>query len=400
MHVTATLPQTISAGRRAAFEVLEAVAKEAYASDALRDATRVLSTRDAGLAGQIVFGVLRHQSQLDYLISKYAGRPVEKLDLVVKIALRAAIFQLRYLERIPAYAAVHDAVELVKRRKRAASGLTNAILRKVNRDAVTWPDTATELSAPGWLIARWSRHFDEAQARKIARAALQEPIRYIRVPAGEALPPGVEAEATAVAGCYRLHSGLLPGMRLQDIGSQTIVPLLDLRAGMRYLDLCAAPGNKTLQALEAPLARAVACDISPQRIGDIPAACPRVVLDATQPLPFATLFDRILIDAPCSGTGTLGRNPEIKWRVSESDFGHFGHKQIQIARQAIRLLAPGGKLVYATCSLEHEENEDVVQTLLAHDPELRCEHEMWRLPGRDEGDGFYAAVLTLPKASG
>jgi 16S rRNA (cytosine967-C5)-methyltransferase len=364
MRVTETLTQPISAARRAAFRVLEAVADGAYASDSLREATRPLSARDAGLAGQIVFGSLRYQSQLDYLIERYSERQAEGLDLIVKIALRAAIFQLRYLERIPAHAAVHDSVELVKRRKRAASGLTNAVLRKVNRNAVSWPDVATEVSCPAWLLERWSRHFDTAQARKIAEAALAEPVPYLR------------------------------GTRLQDISSQAIVPLLELRAGMRYLDLCAAPGNKTLQALETSLQLAVACDISPRRIAEIPPLCPRVVLDATQPLPFSIPFDRILIDAPCSGTGTLGRNPEIKWRVTESDFARFGQKQAQILGQAVPLLAPGGKLVYATCSLEREENEDVVEAVLAAHPELHHERELWRLPGRDEGDGFYAAVLT------
>jgi 16S rRNA (cytosine967-C5)-methyltransferase len=372
---------------------LEAVAGGAYASDSLRDATRPLSARDAGLAGQIVFGSLRFQGQLDYLIARYAQRPVEELDLIVKIALRATIFQLRYLERIPAYAAVDEAVELVKRRKRAASGLTNAVLRKIDRAAVPWPDTATELSCPAWLLTRWSRHFDDAQARRIAEAALHEPIPYVRVPEGEPLPPGVEAEPTAVAGCYQLRSGSWPGMRLQDIGSQAIVPLLELRAGMRYLDLCAAPGNKMLQALEAPLQLAVACDISPRRIAEIPPVCPRVVLDATKPLPFGERFDRILIDAPCSGTGTLGRNPEIKWRITENDFARFAEMQIQIVECALLLLAPGGKLVYATCSLEREENEGVVEAVLAAHPELRREHDLWRLPGRDEGDGFYAALL-------
>jgi 16S rRNA (cytosine967-C5)-methyltransferase len=372
MHVTGVSTHPISAARRVAFEVLEAVAGGAYASDSLRDAAHPLSTRDAGLAGQIVFGSLRFQGQLDYLIARYARRPAEELDLIVKIALRATIFQLRYLERVPAYAAVDEAVELVKRRKRAASGLTNAVLRKVDRAAVPWPDAATELSCPAWLIERWSRHFDAAQARKIATAALQEPVRYLR------------------------------GTRLQDIGSQAIVPLLELRAGMRYLDLCAAPGNKMLQAVETPLRFAVACDISPRRIAEIPSACPRVVLDATQPLPFSIPFDRILIDAPCSGTGTLGRNPEIKWRVTENDFARFAEKQVQIVEQALRLLAPDGKLVYATCSLEREENEDVVEAVVAAHPELRRERELWRLPGRDEGDGFYAAVLATvadPSAS-
>ena len=184
-------------------------------------------------------------------------------------------------------------------------------------------------------------------------------------------------------------------MRLHDISSQAILPLLDLRPGHSYLDLCAAPGNKTLQALETPLRLAVACDVSPKRIREIPKVCPRVVLDATRPLPFGRRFDRIFIDAPCSGTGTLGRNPEIKWRVQEQDFGKFGSKQLAILGEAVRLLGAGGKLLYATCSLEREENEDLIRESLRLWPDLRCEREMWRVPGRDEGDGFYAALLGL-----
>jgi len=207
------------------------------------------------------------------------------------------------------------------------------------------------------------------------------------------LPAGLQVEATNLPGAYRLLSPASPHLRLHDIGSQSIVPFLDLKPGLRYLDLCAAPGNKTVQALETPLALAIACDVSPERIRDIAPVCPRIVLDATEPLPFAIPFDRIFIDAPCSGTGTLGRNPEIKWRLEETDLPRFAEKQLRILRQAARLLASGGKLVYATCSLEQEENEEVVRALLNDELELHCEREIWRIPGRDEGDGFFAAVL-------
>jgi 16S rRNA (cytosine967-C5)-methyltransferase len=394
MPVTDVWTHSISPARKAAFHVLETVSSGGYASDAVRLATATLSTRDAGLAHQIVFGCLRYQAQLDHLIAAYSGRPPEQLDRIVAIALRAGIFQMRYLERIPAHAAVHDSVEFVKHHKRAAAGLTNAVLRKVNRSPVTWPDSSTELSCPDWLLARWSKHFTPELAREIAGAALAEPVHYVRVPAGEESPANLELEPTSVAGAYRLLSAAPPGMRLHDVSSQSIVPLLALAPGLRYLDLCAAPGNKTLQALETPLALAVACDISPARIRDVPPVCPRIVLDAAEPLPFRIPFDRIFIDAPCSGTGTLGRNPEIKWRLKESDLPRFAEKQLGIVRQAARLLAPAGKLVYATCSLEQEENEEVVRVLLEEEPSLRREREIWRIPGRDEGDGFFAAVLT------
>ena len=364
MRVTGVLMGEISAARRAAFDVLQAVARGGYAADILRARTRPLTERDAGLTGQIVFGCLRFQSQLDHLIARYSGRNPGELDQAVLIILRAAIFQLRYLTKIPTHAAVHEAVELAKHHKRAAAGFVNAVLRKVNRDPVSWPDLPAELSCPAWLLDRWTAHFGAEQARQIAAAALEEPVPYMR------------------------------NQRFQDIGSQALIPLLDLQPGHTYLDLCAAPGNKTLQALETPLALAVACDISPKRIRDIPPVCPRVILDATRPLPFEAKFDRILVDAPCSGTGTLSRNPEIKWRVQKPDFANFHARQLEIVSHAVRLLAQDGKLLYATCSLESEENEDVVRTLMERVPDLRCEQTLWRLPGREPGDGFYAALLS------
>ena len=148
------------------------------------------------------------------------------------------------------------------------------------------------------------------------------------------------------------------------------------------------------QALEMPLSLTVACDINLKRLENVPAECLRVVLDGREPLPFSSQFDRIFIDAPCSGTGTIGRNPEIKWRVQEPDFVRFGREQVELLRRATALLAPEGKLLYATCSLEQEENEEVVQQFRGEEPQMRVEREEWRIPGREEGDGFYAAVFS------
>jgi 16S rRNA (cytosine967-C5)-methyltransferase len=185
------------------------------------------------------------------------------------------------------------------------------------------------------------------------------------------------------------------GGRIQDIGSQSIVPLLGLAPGQRFLDLCAAPGNKTAQALESGV-RAVACDLHFRRLAPMRSLTPNlVVLDATQPLPFARPFDRILLDAPCSGTGTLGRNPEIKWRLAGSHLDDLHRRQAALLAQARAALAPGGLLVYSTCSLEPEENEAVVAAV---PPDLVVE-TMRRLPGRDAGDGFYAAVIKSDKSA-
>jgi 16S rRNA (cytosine967-C5)-methyltransferase len=388
----------ISPARLAAFEVLLAVESGAYASDDLRLRSGTLSGRDAGLAAQIVFGCLRFQNQLDYLLGMYSGRKAASLDPELRIALRAAIFQIRYLERVPAHAAVHNSVEFVKKRQRAATGLANAVLRKVNRDPVDWPDRATAVSCPEWLLRRWQHSFGEEAALGIARVALHEPAHFVRVPPGAEIPAGLEIEATPVPGCYRfMDGGVSDSLRFHDISSQSIVPLLDLQAGQSYLDLCAAPGNKTIQAMETSLGRVVACDISGDRMRYLTAPCDRVILDATEPLPFSIKFDRILLDAPCTGTGTLAGNPEIKWRMKPGDFLRFHRKQTAILAHALSALMPAGKLVYATCSLDREENQDVVKAALSQFPSFHGDNEIYRIPGRDDGDGFYAAVISRRK---
>ena len=354
----------ISPARVAAFQILKRVETDGgYASDLLGRATQ-LDSRDAGLTSQIVFGCLRYQSQIDYLALRYASRQTLKLEVPVRIALRMGIFQIRHLDRVPMHAAVSESVELVKwAGKHSAAGLVNAILRKAHKNPVKWPDRETEYSCPEWLLWRWSREYGEDGAKQIALAALEEPKTYLR------------------------------GDRVQDIGSQSIVPWLELREGDSFLDLCAAPGNKTMQALETPV-RAVACDRHMHRLEALHGlGCPLVLLDAEQPLPFEPRFDKILIDAPCTGTGTLGRNPEIRWRLKPDDLADLGTRQRAILRNALAVLKPGGRAVYSTCSLEPEENKTVVERVVAMLPEYRIVSEHQRVPGRDEGDGFYTAVI-------
>ena len=212
---------------------------------------------------------------------------------------------------------------------------------------------------PAWLLERWDRQFGRETANKIAAASLQ--------------PAETNIARTG---------------RIQDIGAQSIVPLLDLHPRQTFLDLCAAPGNKTAQAIERGV-RAVACDIHWHRLRQMRELnCSLVVLDGTRPLPFRISFDRILIDAPCSGTGTLGRNPEIKWRLQPSDLINLHARQVALVRHALEHLCPGGLLLYSTCSLEKEENEDVIEEIGG----------AWqisqRLPGLNPGDGFFATVLS------
>ena len=348
----------ISPSREVTFQILEQVRKGGYASDLLRSETVHLSERDAGLAETIVFGCLRRQAELDFLIGHFSGKPTQKLDDAVRIALRMGVFQLRYLDRVPAHAVVAESVELVKKaRKRSAAGFVNAVLRKVDRSPIMWPDRATQFNLPPWMLEHWQRRYGAHDAESIALAALDPPEVSVNPETG----------------------------RTQDIGARTIVPLLGIEPGMSVLDVCAAPGNKTAQALAAG-GNVVACDRYAKRLADVPQQALRVCADATSPLPFSRKFDRILVDAPCSGTGTLGRNPEIKWRLAAADLTAFHERQSKILENALACLAPGGKLVYSTCSLEPEENENVVAG-------YRVEHTMLRLPGREPGDGFFAAVI-------
>jgi len=372
----------VSPARAAVFDILLLVEQGGYASDLLYGRAG-LDARDAALASEIVLGSLRFRSQLDFLMERLSGRAVARLDPEVRIALRIGIYQLRYLDRVPPHAAVSESVELVKRAgKRSAAPLVNAVLRKVDRKAVEWPDRSVELSHPAWILERWERQYGDETAEKIARANLATPETYVRGP----IPGG---EPTEVPGCFRVTTGRVEGMRIQDIGSQSIVPLLNLAAGQTFLDLCAAPGNKTAQALESGV-RAVACDIHLSRLVNMKGLGANLVaLDGACPLPFRSRFDRILVDAPCSGTGTLGRNPEIKWRLRPSDFAALHCRQVALLSNALERLAPGGRLVYSTCSLEREENEDVIAAVRAP-----VERQWRRLPGVDRGDGFFAAVLT------
>jgi 16S rRNA (cytosine967-C5)-methyltransferase len=377
----------LAPARLAAFGALLAIDRGAWSAEALAAKSAQLDSRDAGLASDIVFGTLRRRGELDASIGKYSKRAVEKLDPAVRIALEMALYQICFLDRVPGHAAVNDSVELARKAgKASAAAFVNAVLRRAIREPLELPET---LSTPAWLFDRWTAQYGADTAFAIAHASLSPPERFIRV--GNGTPPA-GAKPTDVPGCFKLVGGDAGCFRFQDIGSQAVVPLLDLRPGQTFLDVCASPGNKTAQALEIPV-RAIAGDLHFSRARILtPLGIPVVTLDASKPLPFTFLFDRILVDAPCSGTGTLARNPEIKSRLKPADIADLQSRQIAILRNSLAQLAPGGILVYSTCSLEREENQDVVAMSGA---EVLA--AMQRLPGRDPGDGFFAAVLGKAK---
>ena len=276
----------LASARQAAFGALLAIDRGAWSAEALAAKSVHLDNRDAGLASDIVFGTLRRRGELDASIGKYSKRGVDRLDPAVRISLEMALYQIRFLDRVPGHAAVNDSVELSRRAgKASAAAFVNAILRRAIRvgSMVSHLEVPETLSTPAWLLERWTAQYGADSARGIAHASLGPPERFIRV--GNGTPPE-GAEPTDVPGCYRLTRGDQGRFRFQDIGSQAVVPLLDLKPGQTFLDLCASPGNKTAQALETPV-RAIACDLHLSRARLLlPLGIPVVTLDATKPLPF------------------------------------------------------------------------------------------------------------------
>ncbi len=409
----------VSPARWTAFQILRNVASShAFAADLMlaSPAVAALDPRDAALTEELVLGVLRWQGELDAVVAAASGRPIETLDLEVRLALRLGVYQLRCLDRVPAHAAVSESVEIVKRaRKASAAGFVNAVLRQA-AGGISGAPPRPERCVPEWMLGRWRARYG-ARAEALALATLERPQTYLRLnlrfdpeeTVRLLAAEGVETAATELPACRRVVAGAVQDtqcfregrLRIQDLGSQRVAPLLDLQAGHRFLDVCAAPGGKTFQALEARgegTGLAVAADVSParlavmRRLATVPVAL--VALNATCPLPFSGRFDRILVDAPCSGTGTLARNPEIKWRLRPADLADLAARQQAILRQSLAALAPGGRLVYSTCSLEPEENEHVVDAVVAP-PYQKCEECLW-LPAEQEGDGFYACVIIYP----
>jgi len=440
---------SVSPARRAAFDILSKVESEhAYASVLVaRLSQSDLSREDRALAQEIILGVLRWQGLLDYLIERYSGRSIARLDSPVLIALRIGLYQLRHLTRVPQSAAVNESVNLVRRaRVASAAPLVNAVLRQAARrlDDIPAPETtdplerdSIELSHPRWLLERWQLTLGEQEARQLGLANNTPPatafrVNTLRTSVAEVLAD-LEAAGVSTRGSRVAQNALVvesgpsaPLMGasergliyLQDEASQLVSILLDARRGQLVLDLCAAPGSKTshIAALTEDQAWIVACDRHYRRLNTLRATCKRLgiqsvdalALDATRELPFVAgrqRFDRILVDAPCSGTGTLRGNPEIKWRLSADDLTRLAELQLGLLKRGASVVASGGRLVYSTCSIERDENEDVVRRLLEMSSAFRIiapqapaglitsDGFVRTFPHRDGTDGFFAAVL-------
>jgi 16S rRNA (cytosine967-C5)-methyltransferase len=407
----------ISPARKAAFEVLLAVERgSGHSDDLLRSkAVDALSPADRHLATTLVLGVLRWQTRLDERLKLLIAKPKSKLDPEVSVALRMGAFQLQFLDRVPAHAAIDESVELTKQSgHRFASGLVNAVLRKLAGagPATNLPEeTAGELALaqahPAWLVERWTSFFGLEAARAICRHGQTQPPRIVRLPhradeaayaeaelnaAGVGLEPGdiLTSARRVVSGDVTATAVFREGrVRLQDEGSQLIAELaacnpenssgkIETVRIETILDACAAPGGKTLILAERnPEARILACESSQKRLAELTARLTahsaRIecrLADATA-LNEDSAFDLVLADVPCSGTGTLGRNPEIRHRLREEELSRHSNRQRAILSAALRAVRPGGRVVYSTCSLEPEENEQVVSAVLAENQNAR-----------------------------
>jgi 16S rRNA (cytosine967-C5)-methyltransferase len=379
----------VSPARKAAFQILLTVERgRAHSDELLRGkAVAELSALDRHLATALVLGVLCWQVRLDQQILQHLNRPGARLDSEIQIALRLGAFQLRHMERVPAHAAINESVELAKEAgHRFASRMVNAVLRKL---AGAPRETAADPmhAYPEWMVERWSRLYGSDAEQAICAYGQREPSHTIRLTdpgaeeelqqAGVVLEPGslLVASRGVAAGDVRATAAFrAERVRFQDEGSQVVAEIAGSapdRDAKSILDACAAPGGKTLILAECnPAARVAAYEASPQRLAALrERLAPLGERVECRPGDAAEIgdvdeYDLVLADVPCSGTGTLGRNPEIRHRLKPEDLSRQAERQVAILCAAIRAVRPSGRVVYSTCSLEPEENEEVIAKVL------------------------------------
>lgn len=434
---------TESDSRRLAASVLLATAEGAWSDEALAKALERSSLRDAdrALATLLVYGTLARQRTLDHTIETLSARPMDRLDDIVVVALRLGLFQMGFLDRVPDHAAVATSVDLVARRAGSAKGFVNALLRRAQREGLVAPPDSPEVtrlgilhSHPDWMVRMWLDELpgdSHAEVEGLLEANNQAaPTCYRALGSRDnALQALRERGLDAQAGRFAPSAIVIPGpvqrtdgvAVVQGEASQLVVEMLDPREGETVLDACAAPGGKTA-AIAARVGRAgkvLACDsgrwaeerirasLRSGGIGDGLVdirTCPVEALTDN-----AGAFDAVLVDAPCSGLGTLRQHPEIRWRRGPRDLDDLAERQRSILAAAARLVRPGGRLVYSTCTIARRENDEVVETFLAENPDFtRVPLEdlpssvavccgstgtLRTFPHRDGIDGFFAVRM-------
>jgi len=440
--------RNVSPARLAAFEILQKIEMDrAFSSALLPIYEENLQPKDRALCHTLTLGVLRNQIYLDRTIEKLTAKKTAKFDLAVLLALRIGLYQLLFLDKIPAHAAINESVNLVqKAKKTSAKNLVNAVLRRATRETIELEfadeteKIAVENSHPHWLFEKWIREFGFEAAAKLAAANNEVPDLVFRLTAKsdaktvETLRKiGLEInKSEIVTGAWKVF-GSNEILRLyadegkiyfQDEASQLVAQAVELKTGESFLDVCAAPGSKVTQIQDLRLKTqdsrlkiqnlTVGGDYFQHRIKILQVNCRKqaadfiniVRYDAENALPFADeSFDVVLIDAPCSGTGTIRHNPEIRYFLSEKYFAELSAKQLKILQTASKALKKNGRLVYSTCSLENEENEAVIENFLAGDENfakvtpkvsdifLTDEGFARTFSPRDKTDGFFIAEM-------
>jgi len=373
-----------------------------------------LSGPDVGLVTELVYGTIQRKNTLDHVISAFVKGGPKKLQNWVLNLLRMSIYQIHYLDRIPAHAAVNEAVEIAKRRgHKGISALVNGVLRNVLRQPQVWEElpgdpvkeVALTESHPEWLVKRWVKQYGAEEARAICQSNNRPPAPSVRVNRlktdRERLLQELQAEFPDATKSplspdgILLASGHAAGSRwfqtgdctIQDESSMLVAPALKARAGMRVLDACAAPGGKTTHIAEIMQneGEIIACDVHPHKQELIKQTASRLGISiiktmvsnaADLPEKQLGMFDRILLDAPCTGFGVIRRKPDLKWNKTAGDIKAIAKLQYHLLSQVSKLLSPGGLLVYSTCTIEPEENHEIVTRFVNEHPDFVLDGEL------------------------
>ncbi len=428
-----------SDARKTAWKILNKAAKEDKTLDSLTEQVVFEDRRDRALFHTMLYGVLRWRAKLDWVISRFSKTPLNKIEPQILNILRIGVFQLLYLERIPASAAVNTSVEMAKTiAPEWTVKFVNGLLRNISRNQnISFPNSlAIEQSFPEWLIRRWTKRFGDEETRKLCEAMNRIPKITFRT---NTLKTNREELMTAIRNdaehleetkysplgisCDHLHTSIAEmnafqdgWFQVQDEAAQLVGWLLNPQPGEKILDACAGLGGKTgliaqmmnnqglLIAADKDEAKLATLDSEMKRLGI------SIVRTNAYDLEKSALdeqFDRVLVDAPCSGLGVIRRNPDIKWSSSKKNLNRYAEKQLQLLENAAKMLRDGGILVYAVCSMEPEENEMVINKFLSHHSEFRIEKnlpdtvESWirsegyfrTFPHLHDMDGFFAVCL-------
>ncbi|NJP36406.1 16S rRNA (cytosine(967)-C(5))-methyltransferase RsmB [Alkalicoccus luteus] len=436
--------------REAALDALLRIEKNQAYSNLLLDEVlkkHKLSDRDSGLLTQIVYGTLQHQRLLENTLAAYSNRPPEKLSAWMRQLLLLSLFQLKFLDRVPDHAVVNEAVNIAaKRGHKGISGMVNGILRSVIRKgfapietADPLQKTAIETSHPDWMINRWTRQYGAETAAEIATHNNTPPVTSIRVNTALATPEAVrfalEEDGLSIAAsplfpyALRVSGGNAAvteafkkgWFSIQDEGSMASVQALNPEKGDIVLDACAAPGGKACMIAERleNTGRVTARDLHAHKVKLIESQAFRLQLtnlsaetgDA-RTMAEKAIYDKILVDAPCSGLGVIRRKPDMKWTKQEADIERLSGLQKDILDKAWHALKPGGRLVYSTCTIDEAENEAQLLSFLdRHDDaepdntmkarlpgliqqQMDKEHALQLIPGKLGTDGFFICSIT------